>query len=51
MPNRLTSYIPDAEQWSAAVKVMNAADADGKWKGIFLMADALKQRVTCYHAS
>jgi hypothetical protein len=50
MPNRLTEYLPEEERWSEAVKVINAVDIAGARGGIFLAADALKQRVSCYQA-
>jgi pyruvate, water dikinase len=48
MPNRLLEYAPGEERWSDAVKVINAADVTGAGGGIFLAADALKQKVSCY---
>jgi pyruvate, water dikinase len=47
-PNRLLDLIPRAGKWVDAVKVVDACDAPGASGGIFLNADALKQKVVCY---
>jgi hypothetical protein len=48
MPNRLLEHAPGEERWTDAVKVINASDITGAEGGIFLAADALKQKVSCY---
>jgi len=42
--------VPEEERWAEAVKVINASDVEGAAGGIFLAADALKQKVSCYRA-
>lgn len=49
-PNRLAEYVPEEEQWGEVVKVIDSADITGKQGGVFLAADALRQRVSCYRA-
>jgi len=49
-PNRLLDYVPEEERWAEAIKVINASDVQGAAGGIFLAADALKQKVSCYRA-
>jgi hypothetical protein len=49
-PNRLLDFVPEEERWAEAVKVINASDVTGVSGGIFLAADALKQKVSCYRA-
>lgn len=50
MPNRLMEYAPGEEHWGEVIKVIGAVDVAGEQGGIFLAADALKQRVSCYRA-
>jgi hypothetical protein len=46
--NRLLDFVPDEEIWADAVKVITAEDIAEEKGGIFLSADALKQKVVCY---
>jgi pyruvate, water dikinase len=48
MPNRLLEYLPNEDRWTDAIKVITATDAGGTSGGIFISADALKQKVICY---
>ncbi len=51
MPNRLTDYVPGSERWTDAIKVISSADIAGAEGALFLSADSLKQKVSCYRAS
>jgi len=48
-PNRLLQLAPKAGKWIEAVKVIDAGETSAHG-GIFLSADALKQKVVCYFA-
>ncbi len=48
MPNRLADYVPGSERWADAIKVISAADVAGAEGALFLSADSLKQKVSCY---
>jgi hypothetical protein len=48
-PNRLLQLVPKAGKWVDVVKVIDASETDASG-GIFLSADALKQKVICYFA-
>ncbi len=50
-PNRLLEYAPEAKRWAEAVKVIKADDIAVESGKIFLAADSLKQRVSCYRGS
>jgi hypothetical protein len=45
-PNRLVQLVPKAGKWVDAVKVVDACETSGG--GVFLNADAFKQKVVCY---
>jgi hypothetical protein len=47
-PNRLLQLVPKAGKWVDAVKVVDACEIP--CGGIFLNADAFKQKVVCYFA-
>jgi len=47
MPNRLAEYAPGEERWGDVVKVVSG---DGE-NGLYLSADALKQKVICYRSA
>jgi hypothetical protein len=46
--NRLVELVPDADKWTDAVKVVDASAMAGENRGVFLDADAFKQKVICY---
>jgi hypothetical protein len=48
VPNRLQDYVPDAGRWTETVKVVTASDLTGGEGALFLVADALTQKVICY---
>ncbi len=47
-PNRLAELVPKARKWADAIRVIEADAMAGENSGIFLDADAFKQRVICY---
>jgi hypothetical protein len=47
-PNRLVELVPKAGRWASAIKVIEAGATSGEKTGIFLDADAFKQKVICY---
>ncbi|HNS19717.1 MAG TPA: PEP/pyruvate-binding domain-containing protein [Sedimentisphaerales bacterium] len=49
-PNRLLQLVPKAGRWVDVVKVVDACETPGGNGGIFLSADAFKQKVVCYFA-
>jgi hypothetical protein len=46
-PNRLLQLVPKAGKWVDVVKVVEASRMAGEG-GVFLLADAFKQKVVCY---
>jgi len=46
-PNRLTDLVPDAAEWTEAVRIIESHDLPDAC-ALVLNADALKQEVLCY---
>ena len=46
-PNRLTNLVPDAAEWTEAVRIIEPHDLPDAC-ALVLNADALKQEVLCY---
>jgi len=47
-PNQLLQLAPDARKWVDAISVIEASDVTGGNGGVFLNADAFRQKVVCY---